>query len=380
MIEALAFVDPMAPKDYSGAPGHLAGLGGTEASLVKVAEALADSAPVVFERSWRRRPEIVSGVQYRSFDAKAPLPGPIATIVVINSWKVALRLRRLHPDATILLWLHVFPGRHNRGMGPALRNADIPIICVSQSHARWLATFLGTDAPRIRHIYNPIAEDLVPDTTQRDPDLLLFASSPHKGLNEVFQHFTVVRHRWPDLRLAVADPGYLSWPTGAVPDGVTFLGRLSPEVLAQWMRRSLCLFYPQTQFAETFGLVIAEANAVGCPALLHAGLGANDEIAGHHGQCIDTTAPAAVERKLAEWRAVSATAPMSVTLSDGLRLSAVVAAWRAELGPQANTAEQFFDAARLQQGAMEPDGRFVDGFLISATKEKIHGTQTRHEN
>lgn len=359
MIEALAFVDPIAPKAYSGAPGQLKGLGGTEASLVKVAEALADTAPVVFERSWRRPPEVVSDVQYRSFDAKTPLPGPIATIVVINSWKIALRLRRLHPDAKILLWLHVFPGRHNREMGSALRNADIPIICVSHSHARWLATFLGTDAPAIRHIYNPIAEDLAPDTTPRNPDLLLFASSPHKGLNEVFQHFAAVRNRWPSLRLAVADPGYLSWPTGAVPDGVTFLGRLSPVALAQWMRQSLCLFYPQTQFAETFGLVIAEANAVGCPALLQAGLGANDEIAAHHGQCIDTTEPGAVERKLAEWRSLAATAPMSVTLPDAFRLSAVAAAWRAELGPHAGTAERHFDIARPHQGAMEPDGRLL---------------------
>lgn len=60
------------------------------------------------------------------------------------------------------------------------------------------------------------------------------------------------------------------------------------------MRSALCLFYPQTSFAESFGLVIAEANAVGTPALLHAGLGANEEFASSTEQCVDGSDPEAV--------------------------------------------------------------------------------------
>ncbi len=37
----------------------------------------------------------------------------------------------------------------------------------------------------------------------------------------------------------------------------------------QHIRESLCVFYPQTQRCETFGLVYAESNAVGTPVLAH---------------------------------------------------------------------------------------------------------------
>tara|TARA_R110002096_G_scaffold235626_1_gene425956 strand:+ start:1060 stop:1392 length:333 start_codon:yes stop_codon:yes gene_type:complete len=107
---------------------------------------------------------------------------------------------------------------------------------------------------------------------------LFFCSSPHKGLNQVFRQFAALRERFPKLTHEVADPGYLAWDTGKIPDGVWLRGSLSHDRRIGRMRRALCLFYPQDSFAETFGLVIAEANAVGTPFLVQRGLGANDEV------------------------------------------------------------------------------------------------------
>jgi hypothetical protein len=258
MSGGITLVDTLAPRAYSGAPGQLTGLGGTEATLVRISESLACRFRVTLRQSARQGPDALSGgVRYGGFDVKGPLPEAPGTIVVVNSWKVALRLARLHPMARVIVWQHVFPGRHNRALAPALRAARVEILCVSAAHADWMRGFLGAEAPAVGTIHNPIADDLHPDDTPRNRDLLLFASSPHKGLGQVFRRYEALKDRVPSLRLLLADPGYLAWPTGPVPDGVIPLGRLEQPELIRWMRRALCLFYPQDQFAETFGLVIA---------------------------------------------------------------------------------------------------------------------------
>lgn len=325
MTVRLAIVDPLAPRPYAGLGADLHGLGGTEATVVRVAEGLGPTTTVF--QSARSRPERVEGIAYAGFDPTTQLPGAPEAILVINAWKVALRLRRSHPDARIAVWLHVFPGRHNRVMGPALAAAGIGIICVSASQAAFLSGFLHAPRPAIGYVPNSIADDLRADATPRDPNLLLFASSPHKGLDQVFRAFATLRKRLPELRLEVADPGYLRWPAGELPMGARLVGRLDPLALSQRMRRALCLFCPQTRFAETFGLVIAEANALGCPALLHAGLGANDEVASDTTQLIDATDPEAIAARILAWRAV----PPRVAARPEFRRAAVVEAWRAML-------------------------------------------------
>ena len=316
---ALAIVDPMAPRPYSGRPGSLAGLGGTEATVASVARALGVRVDVF--QSARREVERETRLRFAPLDLSTPLPGDPPRILVINSWKVALKLRALHPGAEVGLWLHVYPGRHNRRMGPALARAGITIVCVSEAHARHMRDF--APEARVTHVANPIPDDLRPDGTARDRNLLLFASSPHKGLDQVFRAFEAARSDVPELRLAVADPGYLKWPIGTVPAGVDLLGRLEQAELHALMRRALCLFYPQTFFAETFGLVIAEANAVGCPALVHRRLGANDCVVSDPSQLVDGRDPDAIVDRLRRWRA----RPPVVAARPEFRMSRVREAW-----------------------------------------------------
>jgi glycosyltransferase involved in cell wall biosynthesis len=249
-------------------------------------------------------------------------------VIVINSWKAAVACRSANPDARIFLWVHNVPGRHNRKMGRALKQADVTIVCVSGTHARNLARFLGDEAPEIRHIYNPVPDDLLPSGVPHDPDLLIFASAPHKGLREVYQTFSVLRKSLPSLRLAVANPGYMAWDAGPVPEGVEVLGRKPKARLWHSMEQALCLFYPQTSFAETFGIVLAEANAVGCPVLVHKGLGANDEVPSSSEQVVDCANHDLILQKLLEWRERRPT----VSVRPEFRLSAVVDKWRGCLG------------------------------------------------
>ena len=319
----ISFVDPCSAGGYDLCGLDIGGLGGTEASILRVASGLRQQFDVTHYQNGRSTPQLSSVGNLLPLDPR-DLGSDHDIIVVINRWKVALTLRKRYPETPIFLWLHVYPGRHNHKMGAALKAADITVICVSQTHAVRFSAFLGTlDTPRVRVIYNPLDDDLCPDDTPRVRDRLLFASSPHKGLGEVFAQFAALRQHIPDLNLAVADPGYLRWETGPVPDGVDFLGSLSHDALVQQMRHALCLFYPQTTFAETFGLVLAEANAVGTPALVHAGLGANAEIAAGGDQQVDGHDPAQILARVQAWRV----APPRVSANPDFRLSRVAEVW-----------------------------------------------------
>ncbi|MBV7411096.1 glycosyltransferase family 4 protein [Maritimibacter sp. DP1N21-5] len=319
----VAIVDPCSAAGYDLPDIEAGGLGGTEATVLRISAALGASFDITHFQHGR-------SVEQRSIAGRlCPLgdrgpTGDFDALVVINRWKVAVALRRRYPGTAVFLWLHVYPGRHNRKMGTALKEAGITVICVSLTHERYLETFLNAAAmPRSVVIYNPLNDALQPDGTPRDPCRLLFASSPHKGLAEVFAQFATLRAQVPDLTLAVADPGYLRWECGPVPEGVTFLGALSHPALMEHLRRALCLFYPQTTFAETFGLILAEANAVGTPVLVHGALGANAEIVADRNQHVDGHDPAQILARIQAWRR---TAPR-VRSNPAFRLSSVAQKW-----------------------------------------------------
>jgi glycosyltransferase involved in cell wall biosynthesis len=298
----IALVDPACKKGYAPEDLDAGAVGGTEATILRISIGLRDTFDVTHYQNGREQVRPSSAGHLRPLRQSGIRSRPQA-IIVINAWKVALKLRKQHQQVPIFLWLHVHPGKHNRKMGAALREAGITVICVSRSHAAQFRAFLPDGSlPHIDYIYNPISDDLDADATPRDLNRMIFASAPHKGLRQVYEQFNAVRSYLPDLKLAVADPGYLSWDSGPPPPNVLHLGALPQAKLLSQMRRSLCLFYPQTHFAETFGLVLAEANAVGTPVLVQAGLGANDEVARDHQQTVDGKDIEAMVRRISAWR------------------------------------------------------------------------------
>src|SRR5690606_17287057 len=128
----IGIVDPCCPTPYGLETRAARPLGGTESTVLKIVGALqTDFRFCLFQ---------ATSVASDGFDGCGTRPMQAAFddrscqgFLVINSWKVACRLRRFHPDVPISLWLHVHPGRHNRQMGAALAKAGIDVICVSQS-------------------------------------------------------------------------------------------------------------------------------------------------------------------------------------------------------------------------------------------------------
>lgn len=311
----IAIVDGFCPRPYDATTWQEEAMGGTELTAARVAEMLTSEHDLsVLQHCRTESVSSANGVRYEPGGQwrRVAAERDFDIVIIINSVKLlALWRRHARPDTRLILWRHNFIGKTHRHTGQLLLDADASMVCVSHYHRRHSLNVLGIDessviAGRIGVIYNPvvtIADEMNGGTPPRvDSNQLLFASSPHKGLHQVLKNFSLLRERIPQLLLLVCNPGYLERPL-PVCDGVHYTGKLRPAQVHAQMRRSLCLFNAQSEFAETFGLVFAEAHGVGTPVIAQRGLGAVDEIVGcGTGQALDVNDTEQVYASIACWR------------------------------------------------------------------------------
>lgn len=330
-MKKILVVDPVATKQYDERDLENDALGGIEATVVRIAEGLAlDHLVVVAQsaREWCRTSP--AGVVYAPYRHKSEFldHADLDAVVVVRAHKVLPRLRRHFPDAAMYLWMHCNPGRRLHTLARACVDTDTTLITVSDYHLDTMTSFYTQHDPaaakrlKVMRIYNPVAPGLTRDGTAWDPNKLLFLSSPHKGLEQVLDVFSMLKRRCADLRLCIANPGYLNWRVPRT-DGVITLGKLRHDQVVSHLRDSLCVFYPQTMFEETFGLVFAEANAVGTPVIAHPH-GAAPEVLSDASQLCDGTDMAQVCDRVLQWRDGLRPMPPSV---ERFALPRVLADW-----------------------------------------------------
>ncbi|MBJ7312452.1 glycosyltransferase family 4 protein [Rugamonas sp. CCM 8940] len=287
-------VDPVAPAPYNLDTLRGGALGGTEATVIRIAEGL--DARVLQHNRAQDQGRYLAGA---GAGADGAVP-EASHVVVLREPAAALAQRQRYPQAPIWLWLHDLSGpgsgRGDKLLAHAARlaAAGVTLVCVSDFHAgqvrQLLAALAEAERPRVVRIYNPVDVDGVGAAGQGgaaadyDPNKLAFFSSPHKGLDYTLHLFRHLHKRNPALRLYLANPGYRSAALDAQP-GVVNLGAIPHHVLMQHLRSALCAFYPNYVYPETFGLVLAESNAVGTPVLTH-GVGAAAEVLSGPGQLI----------------------------------------------------------------------------------------------
>ena len=136
--------------------------------------------------------------------------------------------------------------------------------------------------------------------------------------------FERVREDRPSLRLCIANPGYIALEPDLSMSGVEVLGPLPHHEVLAHVRTAFCVFYPQSGFKETFGLVFAEANALGTPVLAHA-VGAASEVLGDARQLVNADDPEAVRARPA--RLVRRGSPPRWGVNPQFRLSRVAQRW-----------------------------------------------------
>ena len=280
----ILFIDPVCPSPYAQRTLREGALGGTEATVVRVAEGLAARGHTVrvaqHTRTEAEAVGLVGSRTRRMRSRRARRAGPRWRW----SWYCG-HTRRSRASAAIIPTPPCFcgdtalPEAAAKPSASYVRETGAHAVTVSRHHADTLRQFVAQtsgDAIPISTCYNPV--DLMPDDTPVQANKLVFFSSPHKGLDQVLRAFEAVRAWRTDWQLFVANPGYLS-QDHALPRGVVTLGALPHEEVIRHVREAFCVFYPQATFAETFGLVFAEANAVGTPVLAHS-LGSAAEVLG----------------------------------------------------------------------------------------------------
>lgn len=326
-LPVILFIDEVCNKPYD--PHVLANeaLGGTEATVVRVAEGLAATGlfRVQVEQHCRsivsepRENDDGAGYAHIGWEDHADY------VISLRSPDTLRRAKERFPKARHYIWNHDL-------MVPTTAQAlvsqtDYTAIAVSNFHRTQIQDTLYpqgyTGQFPVKVIYNPIADDLVPDSTPIDPNKLVWTASPHKGLDYALAIFNNLRSFNRDFTLYIANPGYLD-SKGDLPDGVVSLGKLPHNECVQHVRSALALWYPNTVFPETFGLILAEANAVGTPVLTHP-IGAAREVLFHPSETLDCRNVRTVIDRVMAWH--SGNRP-KVKANPKFHLSAVIASWR----------------------------------------------------
>lgn len=320
------------------------GIGGTEASVVRVAEGLSASHDVVVAQHARQEPVSPHpGLRYIPLNAPDPFGGPPPDwVVVLRKHRRVPALRARYRSSAFALWLHNWQRPEAFLMRTGLVRSGCRVIAVSEAHREAIDRLLNGVLARakgalrgapgripVMRIYNPADDALAPDGTPVDPDKLVYFSS--KGIGRVLANFSAARASIPGLRLYVAgnslqEAASRSPRTAALlrQPGVHNLGRLAQHELFQHVREALCVFYPQNALAETFGLVFAESNAVGTPVLAH-DFGAAREVLSSADQLVNARNRQSVLDRLRAWR--NGGRPR-VSMRPEFRASAVVAHWQ----------------------------------------------------
>jgi len=336
-------------------------MAGTELTVSRVADALG---------AWVMQ-------RYRSVPEGRYVPASavegVEHVVLLRDARCLPEMRDRFPKARLYLWLHdrILPGSKNgrrlAAQASLLRRQPLTVICVSDWQRTGAQAVLqrmrGCGHVRAHTIYNPIEDSLTPNDTAVDPTKLVFFSSPNKGLPYTLDAFRALRQCMPDLHLQVGNPGYKDLPRVHV-EGVEWLGALPTAAIQAEVRTALCVVHFNFVLAETFGLVFAEANAVGTPVLTH-DYGAAREVISDSRQllpvCLSQQAYERTARMLPlNWRRASTRYGMRLGIFDPyierirawregerpttgpdarFRFSAVMQRWRTLLGsaPQASS-------------------------------------------
>jgi len=308
----IIFADTSHPKPYDFDDLAAQAMGGTESSLLRTAKILASHNHKIFVYQQHR--ESLSEQHHITFigpNDLAQIKNP-DHIIILRKFPQLSIWQQKFPSAQFHLWIHTYKNWEYVLKRLISLKKPWQLITNSKTHAEHCDQLLHRGMLgqlfslfktkiSIKTCYNPIPAELTKYPVQkRDINKLLFLSAPNKGLNQVLKTFQQINRHLKDLQLYIANPGYRVDQRETIPN-VHYLGALPADEVKQHIATSLCVFYPQNSFAETFGLIYAEANALGTPVLAH-DIGAAKEILHPNNQLIDAEDNYQVTKTLVQWQ------------------------------------------------------------------------------
>lgn len=327
----ILFIDNVCSKAYDPTILAKEPLGGTEATVTRVAEGLSGLGHTCVVMQDKRTNSCVSdtgciysGMKDSSLDAQWD------AIIVLRSPYPLHYIRRRKRDTKLFLWAHDLAGAWLGERLDKVLSTQTKIVSVSEFHkiniVEYCKSLNFTEGLRVTSIHNPIDNTLAPDATPIDKNKLVFFSSPHKGLPIALGMFNSLRRFNPDFKLYISNPGYMPDFDTKDMQNVINLGALSHSQCLEHVRSALCVLYPNFIVPETFGLVFAEANAVGTPVITHSH-GAAREVLSDPWQLTDCRSLRSVVDNVMMWHAHRPT----ITPRTDFKLSNILPKWEALL-------------------------------------------------
>jgi len=309
-MKTVLFLDNTYPQAYNLKTLQEKAIGGTEASIIKTAQILSNKYKVFVAQKYREQDEVVSDslafISKRNITQHQP-----DYVIVLRKYHVLKEMRELFPNAKLFLWIHTYKNFEYIFKRCGFAKNDVTVICNSETHKKSIDRILNQNIlgkfltlfckkTKVEFCYNPITKPQLPKVN-RDVNKLLFFSSPNKGLQQVINCFQKVLKEMPEIKLYIANPGYKILENLQENRNIIVLGSLPYPQMMQHVAESLCIFYPQNSFAETFGLIYAEANALGTPVLAH-DIGSAREILHSNNNLIDATNSQQIINTLKSWQ------------------------------------------------------------------------------
>jgi glycosyltransferase involved in cell wall biosynthesis len=279
----VVFVDVTTYKPYDTLTLDTEPLGGTEATLVRVADALSKRGlKVAVVQHCLAEPMLDGAVFFLPLSYLTQIK--TANLVSLRSTYAS----ELFPRARKFSWHQDVPDARINKMKPALLEHNITVVGASKWHkmelGRWLHSEDDKKHVKITHVYNACPDEIYVHpkvTLPYNKNKLVWLASPHKGLQDAIPLFSRLREVTSNaLELHVFNPGYMVTEYVNQPN-VVVRGPLPCKQLWDEVQGALCVFYP-TRFQETFGCIASEANALHTPIATNAVAALCETVAGKH--------------------------------------------------------------------------------------------------
>lgn len=258
------FLDVTSKKYYDRQVLERQALGGTEASVVRVAEGLAGF-----------------GLRVAVVQSQVPFFDPVmgqhcffmhSDALKDMTCKHLVQIRHVHnsqlfPKAKKYVWCHDEADEGLKTWNAIISKDKVKVIGVSKWHKKDIEKYILSS--NIEYIYNPVPDEIYNNLeVNYIPDNFVWAASPHKGLGKCIEVFKKIKERLPKANLIVAHPGYMNVDLIALQNvpGVSVCGPIPSKSLWNVIQSSLCVLYP-SDYNETFCCILAESNALGTPFL-----------------------------------------------------------------------------------------------------------------
>jgi len=260
------FVPVPSGKPWTGSTPHLEPLGGSEAAVAFTAQALAKLGENVWVASHGTPQQSqYYGVTYFNTQALGDSLKHPWDVVVISRWVEAAQ-NEWNAKA-IFFWSHDMP------QGPInVRAHRIVFLTMTQLYAHHAdpgACFLIGDGVEMS-MFDNLGE------LERNPNKVIWAANPDRGLPLACRIFQQARKRWPDLELHVyGRSSVYGWtPETETPflprpeemENVFMHDPLPRYALAKELKTAWAYFYP-TWWPETYCMATLEAQAAGTPVI-----------------------------------------------------------------------------------------------------------------